>query len=114
MGEKTTEMRRVLVAGATGYLGGFVVRELKTRGYFVRALARSPEKLEHLRDSVDEVVVGEVTRATEASPVSERVGQRAARVPFATAPACAKRAYVCLRERLPRSASVTRRSSSSD
>jgi uncharacterized protein YbjT (DUF2867 family) len=34
-------MRRILLAGATGYLGGFVLRELKGRGQFVRALARS-------------------------------------------------------------------------
>ncbi len=53
-------MRRVLVAGATGYLGGFVARELKARGAFVRALARSPEKLD--RNSVDEIVAAEVTR----------------------------------------------------
>ncbi|MGB6641445.1 MAG: NmrA family NAD(P)-binding protein, partial [Thermoanaerobaculia bacterium] len=33
-------MRRVLVAGATGYLGGFVAQELEVRGHFVRALAR--------------------------------------------------------------------------
>jgi len=55
-------MTRVLVAGATGYLGGFVAREFKARGYFVRALARSPEKLDNLRNSADEIVQGEVTR----------------------------------------------------
>lgn len=55
-------MKRVLVAGATGYLGGFVAREGKARGYFVRALARSARKLEPLRESVDEIVEGEVTR----------------------------------------------------
>lgn len=55
-------MQRVLVAGATGYLGGFVVQELDNRGHFVRALARSPEKLDDLRSSLDEVVEGEVTR----------------------------------------------------
>ena len=38
-------MKRILVAGATGYLGGFVAREFKSQGHFVRALARSPEKL---------------------------------------------------------------------
>ena len=55
-------MKRILVAGSTGYLGGFVCRELKARGHFVRALARSPEKLVPLRDSLDEIVEAEVTR----------------------------------------------------
>ena len=55
-------MQRVLVAGATGYLGGFVAREFKARGYFVRALVRSPRKLGHLWDSTDEIVEAEVTQ----------------------------------------------------
>lgn len=55
-------MRRVLVAGATGYLGGYVAQEFKAQGDFVRALARSPDKLGHLRALMDEVVQGEVTR----------------------------------------------------
>jgi uncharacterized protein YbjT (DUF2867 family) len=53
--------RRVLVAGATGYLGRFVATELKSRGHFVRALARSPHKLDDMRDQLDEIVRGEVT-----------------------------------------------------
>lgn len=55
-------MKRVLVAGSTGYLGRFVVKACAAHGWFVRALARSPEKLDDLRDQLDEVVVGEVTR----------------------------------------------------
>lgn len=55
-------MKRVLVAGATGYLGGFVAQEFKARGYFVRALARFPEKLDHAQVSLDEIVEAEVTR----------------------------------------------------
>jgi uncharacterized protein YbjT (DUF2867 family) len=55
-------MKRVLVAGATGYLGGFVARELKARGHFVRALARSPARLAPLKDSLDEVVEAQVTQ----------------------------------------------------
>jgi uncharacterized protein YbjT (DUF2867 family) len=55
-------MKQVLVAGATGYLGGFVAQELKARGHSVRALARSPEKLEGIRGSLDEAVKAEVTR----------------------------------------------------
>jgi uncharacterized protein YbjT (DUF2867 family) len=48
------------VAGATGYLGGFVLRELKKRGHFVRALARSPERV--VAAEPDEVARAEVTR----------------------------------------------------
>ena len=63
--------RRVLIAGATGYLGKFAVRAFKQRGYFVRILTRSEERLFEpgpftapalSRDDFDEVVVGEVTR----------------------------------------------------
>jgi uncharacterized protein YbjT (DUF2867 family) len=52
--------RRVLLAGATGYLGGFVLRVLKRRGHFVRALARSPERV--LAAEPDEVACAEITR----------------------------------------------------
>jgi uncharacterized protein YbjT (DUF2867 family)/alpha-beta hydrolase superfamily lysophospholipase len=54
--------QRILVAGASGYLGGFVAQEFKRRGHFVRGLARSTLKLERLRDSLDEMVQGEVTQ----------------------------------------------------
>jgi uncharacterized protein YbjT (DUF2867 family) len=57
-----TQTPRVLVAGATGYLGSFVLRELKARGHFVRALVRSPEKLADLRDELDEIAAGAVTQ----------------------------------------------------
>lgn len=55
-------MKGVFVAGATGYLGGFVAREFKKRGYFVRALARSPERVGTLAEDIDEVVFGEITK----------------------------------------------------
>lgn len=55
-------MQRVLVAGATGYLGGFVAREFRDRGHFVRALVRSSRKVEALWDSTDEIVHGEITQ----------------------------------------------------
>lgn len=37
--------KRCLVTGATGYVGGRLVRELLSKGYLVRVLARNPEKL---------------------------------------------------------------------
>ena len=36
---------RCLVTGATGYVGGRLVRELLAKGHSVRVLARTPEKL---------------------------------------------------------------------
>ncbi len=63
--------KRVLVAGATGYLGKFAVKAFKERGYYVRALTRSEERLAKpgpftapaiSKDDVDEIFVGELTR----------------------------------------------------
>ncbi len=54
-------MKKVLVAGATGYLGQYVVNELKKQDYWVRALARAPQKLENLKPNPDDVFVAEVT-----------------------------------------------------
>ena len=56
----TSNQKRILVAGATGYLGGFVAREFKSRGHYVRALARSPHKLDHVKDEIDEIAKGEI------------------------------------------------------
>lgn len=38
-------MNKVLVAGATGYLGRYLTKELKNQGYRVRGLARDAKKL---------------------------------------------------------------------
>lgn len=66
----TVDPPHVLVAGASGYVGKFAVQAFKDRGYWVRALTRSEERLERSgpftapaigRDDVDEVFVGELT-----------------------------------------------------
>jgi uncharacterized protein YbjT (DUF2867 family) len=54
-------MKKVLVAGATGYLGQFVVKALKAKGYWVRALCRSAAKLAPVEEYADELFIGEVT-----------------------------------------------------
>jgi uncharacterized protein YbjT (DUF2867 family) len=52
---------RVLVTGATGYIGGRLVPELLARGHEVRALARTPAKLDDRPWRSDvEVVEGDV------------------------------------------------------
>lgn len=63
-------MKRVLVAGAAGYLGRYVVAELKQRGYAVRAFVRDSGKLKQpgpsmepaIFDMVDEVFTGDATK----------------------------------------------------
>ncbi|MFH8987968.1 SDR family oxidoreductase [Streptomyces sp. NPDC017940] len=53
---------RVLVTGATGYIGGRLVPELLAAGHRVRCLARSPEKLrDHPWSGRADVVRGDVT-----------------------------------------------------
>lgn len=64
-------MKKVLVAGSTGYVGRFVVQEFKKQDYWVRVLVRnqSLEKLKEIgpfmepavNDQIDEIFVGEVT-----------------------------------------------------
>ncbi len=55
-------MNRVLIAGATGYLGGYIAQELINRAYSVRALARKPEKLIQNNIEVNEVFKAEITQ----------------------------------------------------
>ena len=54
-------MSRVLVAGATGYLGRHLVSELKARGHWVRILARPGSRLGSLEGQADDVYRGLAT-----------------------------------------------------
>lgn len=54
-------MKKVLVAGATGYLGRFAVEAFKAKGYWIRALGRSAAKLAPVEGYADELFIGEVT-----------------------------------------------------
>ena len=55
-------MNRVLIGGATGYLGGYIAKELMKRSYPVRALARNPEKLKQNNIEVTEILQAEITQ----------------------------------------------------
>lgn len=53
--------RTLLLAGATGYLGRHIVKEMKKRKLSAKLIARRPEKLIHLESSRLELVKAEVT-----------------------------------------------------
>ena len=55
-------MNKVLLAGATGYLGRHIARELFKRSYLVRALARNPEKLKQDNIETTEILQAEITQ----------------------------------------------------
>ncbi len=53
-------MRLILLTGASGYVGGRLLRSLETAGYPVRCLARRPEGLRQKAGPSTEVVAGDV------------------------------------------------------
>jgi uncharacterized protein YbjT (DUF2867 family) len=66
-----TNSRRILIAGATGFLGKHAVQAFKQRGYWVRVLTRSKERLFEAGpftapalspEDIDDVFVGEITQ----------------------------------------------------
>ncbi|MEZ4850327.1 MAG: SDR family oxidoreductase [Bacteroidia bacterium] len=55
-------MKKILIAGATGYLGQHLVKELKQRGYWVIVLIRK-ESQKKLFENVDEFFIGQITQS---------------------------------------------------
>jgi len=53
--------KRVLVAGASGYLGHHLVKELKDRGVFVRVLVRKKEQSEYFKNIADDIWIAQAT-----------------------------------------------------
>lgn len=67
-------MKKVLVAGATGYLGIFVVKELKKRDYWVRVLIRKENQKEKFNNiAVDEFFIGEITQPQSIIGITENI-----------------------------------------
>ena len=53
--------KKIIVAGASGYLGHYLVKVFKEAGYHVIALARSEKKLEGLKAYIDEVKILDIS-----------------------------------------------------
>lgn len=54
-------MKTILIAGASGYLGKYLVKEGKTRGYKIRVLLRRDPKPREFEFTPDEVFIGQAT-----------------------------------------------------
>ena len=66
-------MKKVLVAGATGYLGRSVVQEFKKHGFWIRALARDANKVKNLSEYIDEKFIGEVINTNSLSGICKDI-----------------------------------------
>lgn len=54
-------MKKILIAGATGYLGNYIAQELKQQDYYTKVLVRNPKKFEQSGTTADEIVKAEIT-----------------------------------------------------
>jgi NADH dehydrogenase len=52
---------RIFVTGATGYVGGFILKELQRQGYKARCLVRNYKQAERINANGTEAVIGDVT-----------------------------------------------------
>ncbi|QPB79678.1 SDR family oxidoreductase [Proteus sp. GOKU] len=65
-------MKRILVAGATGYLGRFLVQELKTQGYWVRILVRNRQQATQFTN-IDDVFIGAITNPDQIKDLTKDI-----------------------------------------
>ncbi|WP_057894176.1 SDR family NAD(P)-dependent oxidoreductase [Lacticaseibacillus brantae] len=65
----------VLVTGATGYIGAWIVQDLVKKGYHVRGLSRSQQKADVLKQLIPEVdmFIGNITDPDSVKPALEGV-----------------------------------------
>jgi uncharacterized protein YbjT (DUF2867 family) len=54
-------MDKILIAGATGYLGNYITQELKQQNYYTKVLVRNPKKFEQYGTQVEKIIQAEIT-----------------------------------------------------
>lgn len=64
--------KQILVAGGTGYLGNYVLRELLDKGYKTRAIVRNSNKIS-IKNTLLEVIEGEVTEKNSLEGICDGV-----------------------------------------
>ncbi len=65
--------RRILLTGATGYVGGRLLRSLEQTGLGVRILARRPHALRHKVLPTTEIVAGDVLEESTLDPALDEI-----------------------------------------
>jgi len=65
-------MKKVLVAGATGYLGQYLARELKSRGFWVRILIRKEAQKDKFQN-VDDFFIGQITEPDSIKGIANNI-----------------------------------------
>lgn len=65
-------MKKVLVAGATGYLGQYLIKELKRKSYWVRVLIRN-ESQKEIFENVDDYFIGQITKPETLGNVTRNI-----------------------------------------
>jgi uncharacterized protein YbjT (DUF2867 family) len=59
---KNLTQKKIILAGATGYLGRHLIKKLKSEGLSFSAIARNPKKLYDMGLSPHEIITAEVTK----------------------------------------------------
>lgn len=58
-------MKKVLVAGGSGYLGQYVIKALSKAGFHVKAVVRSEKKMGLLKPYIDELIIADIGKPEE-------------------------------------------------
>jgi uncharacterized protein YbjT (DUF2867 family) len=66
-------MKRILLAGATGYLGSYIAKELRKRDYHVRVIARNLGKLKQKKVEASEILEAEITQPESIKDCFEKI-----------------------------------------
>lgn len=71
--QATRANERVLVTGATGGVGQLTVAKLLEKGFFVRVLTRSAEKVQNMFDNQVEIALGDIRQPTTLPPAMQNI-----------------------------------------